>query len=143
MRTQVHGAWISASFIYGISVWDLQGEFEEQKDLIITPPKAPVITVDNINVAQLVYLILNNEEIRDVLNVLTSKSVLILGRFALPSRKNILDALKNKLREYNLLPIVFDFEHPTDRDFTETIQTLAGLCCFVIADITKPQIIST
>lgn len=84
-------------------------------------------------------MILNNEEIRDVINTLTSKSVLILGRFAIPERKAILDALRDKLREYNLLPIVFDFDRPTDKDFTETIKTLAGLCYFVIADITNPK----
>ena len=85
------------------------------------------------------FLILNNKEIRDVLNTLTSRSVLILGRFALSERKAILDALRNKLREYNLLPIVFDFDRPTDKDFTETIKTLAGLCYFVIADVTNPR----
>jgi len=82
---------------------------------------------------------LDNKKIRDVINTLTSKSVLILGRFALPERKAILDALRNKLREYDLLPIVFDFDRPTDKDFTETIKTLAGLCYFVIADITNPK----
>ena len=82
---------------------------------------------------------MNNQRIRDVINILTSKSVLILGRFSIPERKEILDALRNRLREYNLLPIVFDFDRPTDKDFTETIKTLAGLSYFVIADITNPK----
>jgi uncharacterized protein YjbI with pentapeptide repeats len=138
MRTEVHRAKISGSFIYGINVWDLKGEFEEQKDLVITPPEVPTITVDSIEVAQFVYLILNNEKIRDVIDTLTSKSVLILGRFT-QERKVVLDSLKNKLREYNLLPILFDFDRSEDKDFTETIQTLAGLCYFVIADITSPK----
>jgi len=130
---------ISGSSIYGISVRDLKGEFEEQKDLVITPENTPQITVDKFKVAQFIALILNNEEIRDVYNLLTSKSVLILGSFALPERKAILDALRNKLREYDLVPIVFDFDRPTDKDFTETIKTLAGLSYFVIADITNPK----
>jgi hypothetical protein len=37
------------------------------------------------------------------------------------------------------LPIVFDFDRPTDKDFTETIKTLAGLSYFVIADVTNPK----
>ena len=82
---------------------------------------------------------MNNEEIRDVINILTSKSVLILGRFSIPERKVVLDALRNKLREYDLLPIVFDFDRPIDKDFTETIKTLAGLSYFVIADVTNPK----
>jgi len=107
--------------------------------LIITPWTQPSITVDNIKVAQFVYPILNNKEIRDVVNTLTSKTVLILGRFAIPECKAILDALRDKLREYKLLPIVFDFDRPTDQDFTETIKTLASISYFVIADVTNPK----
>jgi len=136
---KVFGAKVSGSYVYGISVWDLEHEFEEQKNLIITSKGQPIITVDDIKFAQFVYLILNNTEIRDFINTLTSKSVLILGRFAISERKEILDALRNKLREYNLLPIVFDFERPDDKDFTETIKTLAGLSYFVIADVTNPK----
>jgi hypothetical protein len=139
VETNITDAKISKSEVYGVNVWDLMGEFKEQKDLVITRWDQPSITVDNIKVAQFVYLILNNHEIRDVINTLTSKTVLILGRFAIPERKAILDALRNKLREYDLLPIVFDFERPTDKDFTETIKTLAGISYFVIADVTNPK----
>lgn len=135
----IDNAKISKCNVYGVNVWDLEGEFQEQKDLIITPRLQPSITVDNIKVAQFFYLILNNQEIRDVINTLTSKTVLILGRFGIPERKGILDALRDKLRGYDLLPIVFDFDRPTDKDFTETIKTLAGLCYFVIADVTNPK----
>lgn len=139
IQTKIGNAIISKSKIYGVNVWDLEGEFKEQKELIITPEEESAITVDNIKVAQFIYLLLNNKEIRDVINTLTSKTVLILGRFSLPDRKAILDALSNKLREYDLLPIVFDFERPTDKDFTETIKTLAGISYFVIADVTNPK----
>lgn len=140
VHANVNKAIISNANVYGVSIWDLHGEFEEQKDLNINiPTDKSVITVDNIKVAQFIYLLLNNKEVRDVINTLTSKTVLILGRFAIPERKAILDALRNKLREYDLLPIVFDFDRPADKDFTETIKTLAGISYFVIADITNPK----
>jgi hypothetical protein len=139
VRTKIEKAKVTGSSIYSINVWDLEGEFEEEHNLVITSRGDPVITVDDIEVAQFVYLLLNNKKIRDVINTLTSKSVLILGRFAIPERKAILDALRNKLREYDLLPIVFDFDRPTDKDFTETIKTLAGMSYFVIADVTNPK----
>jgi hypothetical protein len=139
VNAKVDKARLSGSSVYAVNVWDLQGEFAEQDDLIITGEGETVITVDNIEVAQFIYLVLNNEKLRDVINTITSKSVLILGRFAIPERKEILDALRNKLREYNLLPIVFDFDRPIDKDFTETIKTLAGLSYFVIADVTNPK----
>lgn len=139
VQADITNAKISKSNVYGVSVWDLEGEFQEQKDLIITPWNQPSITVDNIKVAQFIYLILNNKEIRDVINTLTSKSVLILGRFADDERKAVLNALRDKLREYNLLPIVFDFDRPIDRNITETVRTLAAISYFVIADVTSPK----
>jgi uncharacterized protein YjbI with pentapeptide repeats len=139
VETIVSDAIISESYVYGINIWNLEGEFKEQNELIITPKKQSAITVDNIEIAQFVYLIMNNKKVRNVINTLTSKTVLILGRFALTERKKILDGLRGKLREYNLLPIVFDFERPVDKDFTETIKTLAGMCYFIIADVTNPK----
>ncbi|HLP80445.1 MAG TPA: hypothetical protein VK141_00460, partial [Nitrosomonas sp.] len=135
----INGAKISGSKIYGVSVWGLMGEFEEQKELIVSPSGESPVTVDNIEIAQFIYLILDNKKVRDVINTLTSKTVLILGRFAIPERKTILDSLRNKLRQYDLLPIVFDFDRPFDKDFTETIKTLAGISYFVIADVTNPK----
>jgi uncharacterized protein YjbI with pentapeptide repeats len=135
----VNHARISGSSVYGVNVLDVEGEFEEQKDLIITREHEPPITVDNIKVAQFVYLILNNKEIRDVFNIQASRTVLILGRFAIPGRKAILNRLRDGLREYDLLPIAFDFDRPVDKDFTETIKTLASISYFVIADVTNPK----
>jgi hypothetical protein len=47
--------------------------------------------------------------------------------------------MSEKLRISGFLPIIFDFEGSTSRDFTETIQNLAGLSLFVIVDITNPK----
>jgi hypothetical protein len=52
--------------------------------------------VDNIKVAQFIYLLLNNEEVRNVIDTITSKAVLILGRFS-DDRKPILNALRDAL----------------------------------------------
>jgi hypothetical protein len=56
-----------------------------------------------------------------------------------PERKNVLEAIRDAVRRRGYVPIVFDFERPTDRDFTETVMTLAGMCLFIVADITKPK----
>jgi len=83
-------------------------------------------------------LLLHNEVIRDVIDTITSKVVLILGRFT-PERKRVLDALREELRKRNYSPVLFDFEKPTNRDITETVSTLAHMARFVIADITEAK----
>ena len=76
--------------------------------------------------------------IRDVIDTITSKAVLILGRFT-PERKQVLDALRNELRERNYLPIVFDFDKPASRNTDETITLLARVARFVIADVSDAK----
>jgi hypothetical protein len=74
----------------------------------------------------------------NVIDTITSKVVLILGRFT-PERKAVLDALKDELRRQNYSPVLFDFEKPVSRDLTETVSTLAHLARFIIADLTDPN----
>jgi uncharacterized protein YjbI with pentapeptide repeats len=139
VRTNLEKANLTGCRVYGCSVWDLKGEPASQKDLRISRHDDGDITTDQIEVAQFIYLMYDNKKIRTLINSVTSKGVLILGRFSDPARKVVLDGLRDKLREFNLLPIVFDFERPTDKDYTETVQTLAGLSLFVIADVTNPK----
>jgi hypothetical protein len=76
--------------------------------------------------------------IRQVIDTVTSKVVLILGRFT-PERKEILNALRQELRNHDLVPVLFDFDCPSSRDTHETVTTLARLARFVLADITEPR----
>jgi hypothetical protein len=125
--------------IYGISAWALKlDEGTKQQNLIITRLGESTITVDDIEVAQFVYLMLHNEKIRQVINIVTSKMVLILGRFT-EERKVVLDALRDELRKRYYLPILFDFANPTSRTTDETITLLARMARFVIADISNAK----
>lgn len=106
--------------------------------MIITKEGNPEITVDNIELAQFLYLMINNRNLRSIINTITSKVVLILGNFS-PERKKILDNIRNQLRNYNLIPVMFDFDGPQSRNLTETVITLASMSKFIIADISLPR----
>jgi uncharacterized protein YjbI with pentapeptide repeats len=138
VKTNLEEANLTGCRVYGTSVWGVRLIGTYQSDLIITPENEPEITVDNLEVAQFIYLLLHNENIRRVIDTITSKAVLILGRFT-PERKAVLDAIREELRRQNYLPILFDFEKPTSRDFTETISTLAHMARFIIADLTEAK----
>jgi uncharacterized protein YjbI with pentapeptide repeats len=137
--TTVEKATFSRCLVYGISAWNLAGIPAQQKDLIITPEGQNEITTDDVEIAQFFYLLLNNAKLRNVIDTVTSKTVLILGRFSPPERKAVLDALREELRKRNYIPIVFDFEAPRSRDLTETIRTLAHMSRFIIADLTDAR----
>ena len=138
-KANLKGAKLNRSLIYGIAAWNLQLDSKtQQSELCISGEEEPDLTVDDIEVAQFIYLLANNQKIRNVLETVTNKAVLILGRFT-PERKAILNVLRRELRKRNYVPIVFDFEKATTKDFTETIKVLAGLCVFIVADITQPK----
>jgi hypothetical protein len=106
--------------------------------LVITRKGDPEITVDNIEVAQFIYLLLHNEKIRDVIDTIGKKGILLLGRFT-EGRIVVLERLRDKLRNLGFLPMVFNFDKPETKDFTETVRLLANLSKFVIVDITNPR----
>ena len=133
----VKGCNIDGARVYGVAAWDLEGEPKTSKDLVVTPEFSPAITADDIRVAQFIYLLINNPEIRNVLDTVTRKVVLLLGRFT-PKRKAVLDALRDELRRRNFVPVMFDFEPSSERDLTETVTLLARMARFVIADLTDP-----
>jgi uncharacterized protein YjbI with pentapeptide repeats len=139
IETNLVDAILTDCSIYGISAWGVKlGAGTIQRGLIITPEAEPAITVDDLEVAQFVYLLLHNEKIRRVIDTVGKKGVLLLGRFT-EDRIRVLERLRDELRKRDYVPIVFNFDKPETKDFTETVRLLAGMSKFVIADITNPK----
>jgi uncharacterized protein YjbI with pentapeptide repeats len=130
---------ISGCTVFGISAWNVKTNRTDQSNLRITRQHEPRITVDNVEVAQFIYLLLNHEKLRTVIDSITERGVLILGRFG-GGGLDVLYSIAAKLRELDYLPIVFDFPRPEDRNYTETVKTLVGLSRFVIADLSGPSV---
>jgi uncharacterized protein YjbI with pentapeptide repeats len=137
------GADLTGCRVHGVNVWGIElDEGTKQQNLVITEEGESEITADDIEVAQFIYLLLHNQKVRGVIDTITSKVVLILGRFT-DERKVVLDALRDELRKRDHLPVLFDFPRPESRDVTETVKVLAGLARFVIADITDATEVRT
>jgi hypothetical protein len=136
--TDLETADLTGCHVYGVSAWGVKLDGARQQNLIFTDADEPTITVDNIEVAQFVYLLLHNEKIRNVIDTIGKKGVLLLGRFT-EGRIEILERLRERLRSLGYVPMVFNFDKPGTKDFTETVRLLANLSHFVIVDITNPR----
>src|SRR5213075_2332957 len=92
-KTNFEGAELVNCTIYGLSAWDLKLNGATQKDLIIVYEKEHAlgsgereggyiekgrIIVDDLQVAQFIYLLLHNENIRTVIDTVAREAVLIL-----------------------------------------------------------------
>lgn len=140
MRTKLGSANLTGARVYGVNCWDVEiSDQTTQQDLVVTSPKEPTIRVDDIRVAQFIHLILTNENLKSALESVTKRGVLILGRFG-GGGIDVLHALGEGLRKAEYLPMIFEFGLPEDRNYTETVRTLAGLARFVVVDLSGPSV---
>jgi hypothetical protein len=86
IRTTIEGSNFSGARVFGASVWGLNGVPKDETGLIVTAQSEPTVTVNDLEVAQFIYLLLR-PGIRKVIDTIATKSVLILGRFSIKERK--------------------------------------------------------
>jgi uncharacterized protein YjbI with pentapeptide repeats len=69
IHSDLTSAVLTSCRVYGVSAWNLElDKTTKQQDLIITHESESEITVDNIEVAQFIGLLLSNEKICDVID---------------------------------------------------------------------------
>lgn len=138
-RSNLNDSIIKSSTIFGLSAWGVSTENSVHENLTITNDyDESIITVDDLEIASFIYLISNNKKISQAIDNITTKVVLILGRFT-TKRLDILNHIKSVLKQIGFVPVLFDFEKPKQRDLTETIGLIGRMSRFVIADLTDAK----
>lgn len=128
---------ISRSRVWGASAWSITAEGTTQIGLIVSREGEAIVTTDDLEVSQLIHMLIDRQKVRNVIDSVGRKLVLLLGRFV-PNRKAVLDAVSDELRKQDYIPVIFDFQRPQTRNLEETVVTIAHLSRFVVADITDP-----
>jgi hypothetical protein len=141
MKTNFRNANLTGCHVYGVSLWNIDVEGAIQRDLVITEEHEPTITVDNFEVALLVSLLLRRRTVRDSFEISGKKLVLILGNLS-ANRNAFLAPLRNALFRHNLYSLTLDVGPSGAEDATVTIETLAHLARFIIADLTNTEDLS-
>jgi hypothetical protein len=138
LRTNLENAVLDNCAVYGTSLWDVNLSESRQRDLDIMPAQQPVLSVDSLQTAQLVGMLLHHEKARYEVFSITLNTVLVIGRFP-PDRKPVLAAIKEALRRGEYSPLVLDFHLPGSGDKNEIVKTLGKMSRFVIADLTDDR----
>ncbi len=136
VETNFEEANLEGCAIYGISAWELKLEGARQINLRITPEDEPAIIVDNLEVAQFLYLHLHNAYIRDVIGTTGKKLVLIVGEFSV-ERLDVLEAIREVLRQYHYFPVFLESSAYDSHANSETLAVLAQLARYVLVDVTE------
>lgn len=141
---------ITETVVYGIAAWDLQtSETSKQSRLVIertydlyseliAQGKVPLM-VDDIELAQFVHYLSDHRRMRDTLNILNDKGVLLLGRFKDGGIERLY-AVREQLQRQGYMAMIFDFERPDNMSLTETVVTMAGLSKFIVVDLSGASV---
>lgn len=135
LRTDLEGARLDNCAVYGTSLWEVRSDGSSQRDLDVMPAQQPVLSVDSLQTAQMVGLLLHHEAVRDEVFAITLNTALVIGRFP-PERQPILAAIKEALRRSGYSPLVLDFHLPGTDDKNEIVKTLGRMSRFAVADLT-------
>src|SRR5579885_2002312 len=130
------GANLTGCDIHGIAAWEVQLQDAVQCNLLISAPDEDYfITVDNFKVAQLLQLLLYNQDLAHLAQVSIEKLVLVLGYFTYDV-ENGLETITSMLRRENYLPVVFNSSTPRNPNWATQLSLLASLARFIIVDTT-------
>jgi len=135
LKTNLEGAVLDRCAVYGTSLWDVNLADSHQRDLDIMPAQQPVLSVDSLQTAQLVGMLLHHENARYEVFSITLNTVLVIGRFP-PEREPVLSAIKEALRQCEYSPLVLDFHVAGSGDKNEIVKTLGRMSRFIVADLT-------
>jgi hypothetical protein len=136
--------------VYGIAAWDLKTSDETKQSKlviertydfysdIIQQGKVPMM-VDDIELAQFVYYLSNHKKMRDALNILNDRGVLLLGQFKDGGLER-LNSMRERLQRKSYMAMIFDFARPDNLSLTETVVTMAGLSKFIVADLSGSSV---
>jgi uncharacterized protein YjbI with pentapeptide repeats len=139
LKANLGGADLSGCRVCGILAEDLTIDGEtKQSDLLITQIGQSVVAVDRLELAQFIGLLLDNESMRDLIDTIKINVALLVGRFS-PERTTVRDAMREKLRQSGLTPVLFELKPQGAPDLTGTVELLARMARFIIADISCPK----
>ncbi len=138
IRTNVEATDLGYAEVFGVSVWSITGTPADETNLLVTAPGELALRTDGLALSQLVHFLINYRNARSLIETVTKKLVLLLGNFK-EERMKVLQAIGSELRLLGFLPVIFDFERPSTKDTTGTVETLARMACFIVADLTDPS----
>jgi len=138
-QADVAGADFSGAAVYGIAAWNIRGEPANQAGMLLNRSRETPSPVDNLELAQFLHLLHEHDKLRSIISASTGKLVLLLGGFNDGGLER-LRALGDELKTHGYLPVIFDFERPRSHSYSDTVEILASLARFVVADLAGPSV---
>lgn len=134
--THLQEANLKGCAVQGIFAWGLKLRGANQQDLVINHPRLPKITVDNLEIAQLVHLRLYRENYTRHFKWIPTKIITVLGHFS-KDRLPFLSTIRQTLRQAGCIPLKIDCKARAAPDFG-MLSAIASLSKYLLIDATEP-----
>jgi hypothetical protein len=138
-QANVDGADFDGAAVYGVAAWNIRGEPKSQVGMLLNRSQEAPWPVDNLELAQFLHLLREHHKLRSIISASTGKLVLLLGEFSDGGLER-LHAVADELRTRGYLPVIFDFDRPHSQPYIDTVEILASLARFVVADLAGPSV---
>lgn len=129
------GATLNGARVVGVSGWEVDLHATQQQDLVVTPEGRLRITVDGLDAAQYLLLLLQHPALGELGHPLRSTVALILGEFQ-GNRAEIRDIIAHALREEGYIPLTLYVEEETSRDLLGALRAVIPLVRVAYVDLT-------
>ena len=134
-RVNCDGASFENCNVFGLGVCELAGQLRRESRLLCGEGPDPLL-LNDLRFAPFLHELAYEDAFGRVVEALTAKFVLILGRFT-DDRKPILDRLRRALRHFGYVPHLVDYD--CKQSWLHVVKTAAMCSRFVIADLTEPR----
>ncbi|MCL4393239.1 MAG: pentapeptide repeat-containing protein [Chloroflexi bacterium] len=122
----------------GVSPAHLLLDGANQTHLVLRLGGAQPVTVDDLDIAHLLSLIVGNDKAAQLVGGGSSRIALVLGCFP-RSRQIVLEAIRDELKRAGYVPVTAVFDDANARHEIKNLAALAQLARFIIAEITEPR----
>jgi uncharacterized protein YjbI with pentapeptide repeats len=130
---RVDGAVFDGCLIHGISAWGMEGTPRLQRRLVLTPRSELPVSLDDLELAQLLSLVLYGRRISSLLHCDSSGVLLVLGRFR-GVRAEIAQLLERLLTGRGLAPVWIDLDRPAWREGLKAVRPLFRIARAAVVD---------
>lgn len=124
VRANMDGCQVAGMVVQGV-------KFQEttQQNLVISLPGTPAVLTDHLEVARFLELLSGRERLRDLIENISTRFVLLLGSFSATWERTCA-----ALRAHGYHPVSVDGDKVVHRDVTQILAPLARLACLLITD---------
>lgn len=133
------GAVFERCTIEGLGVWKASGTPRREEQLRADASDFGMLALNDLKIGPALFEVVRNDALPRLFELLSSKLVLILGRFAPAASKERLERLRAEIGRRGYIAVVVDWELQGRFNATTIVSAISMCSRFIVADVTDAR----